>query len=518
VVNTNLRLSGLATGMDTETIVRDLMKVARMPLDKKVRTKQTLQWKQEDYRSMNLNLLALKNKSFDMKLSTAYNAKKVTSANQEIVTASATADANNGTYNLKVSQLAESATNITASTISVDSANMISTSSSLLSQAAKFTSPGTFFTDKTVEDTFIVTVRYAADKTKDFTFKYSDSLDTVIKTINNDKEAGITLFYDQGTTQDKVVATSKATGEDAILEVSGDFFNTVLGLDNANKEAGKNAVFELNGLQTERASNSFMVNGINFNLKGLTPGGLAGAATSVTIENDVDAIYNNIKSFVDKYNEIIDLINKEVKEEKFSDYQPLTKEEKDAMSESEIEKWEAKARSGTLRSDAILTQVATEIRLTMSQMVSGIGDTKTLSDIGINTGTYWEDENGKLKIDEEDLRAAIAEDPGAVEKIFNNSSEVKAEQGLVRRLYDTLDKAIKNVTSEAGSAAALYDQSYLSEAVRRIDKDIIALEDRLEQVEARYWRQFTAMERAISSMNQQSSWLSAQLGGAQSQQ
>lgn len=517
MVNTNMRLSGLATGLDTESIVRDLMKVARMPLDKKVRNKQTLQWKRDDYRNMNLNLLALKNKAFDMKLSTPYNAKKVTSANQEIVTATASGEATNGTFNLKVSQLAESATNMTTVAISADPGAKIATSSSLLSQAAKFATPGTFFTDKVATDTFTVTVRYSASQTKDFTFTYGDSLDTVMKTINNDKDAGVTLFYDPGTTADRIVATSKATGADAILEITGDFFNTVLGLDNANKQAGQNSIFELNGLQTERSSNNFTVNGISFNLKGLTPGGLAGATTSVTIETDVDAIFDNIKSFVDKYNEVIDLLNKEVKEEKFRDYQPLTAEEKDAMSEGEIEKWETKAHSGLLRNDAILSGAASDIRLTMSQIITGNGEFKALSDIGIDTGTYWEDANGKLKINEEDLKAAIAKDPQGVEKLFNNNSTVASEQGLVRRLYDTLDKAIKNVTSEAGSAAALYDQSNLSESVRRIDKDIIALETRLEQVESRYWRQFTAMERAISSMNQQSSWLSGQLGGTQSQ-
>jgi len=516
MVSSNLRLSGLATGMDTESMVRDLMKIARMPLDKKVRTKQTLQWKQEDYRSMNLNLLTLKNKAFDMKLSGVYNAKKVTSANQEIVTATASSAAANGTYNLKVGQLAESATNISIGSISADPGAKIDSSASLLSQAAKFTTPGTFFDGKTEEDTFTVTVRYTTEETKDFTFKYSDSLDTVINTINNDQDAEITLFYDQGTVQDKLVATSKSTGADAILDVSGDLFNTVLGLDNANKVAGKNAIIELNGLQTERTSNYFAVNGINFSIKGLTPGGLAGTATSVNIETDVDAIYNNVKSFVDKYNEVIDLINSELKEERFRDYQPLTEEEREAMSESDIKKWEEKARSGLLRSDTILNRAVSDIRLTMSQTVSGIGDIKSLSDIGITTGTYWEDTNGKLRINEQKLKDAIANDPQSIENIFNNGSETVSEQGLVRRLYDTLDKTIRNVTSQAGSAAALYDQSFLSKSIRNINKDIIALEDRLEQIESRYWRQFTSMETAISSMNQQSSWLSGMLAGSQS--
>ncbi|MDX9870887.1 MAG: flagellar hook-associated protein 2 [Clostridia bacterium] len=513
----NIRLSGLATGMDTESLVRDMMKIARMPLDKKLKTKQTLQWKQEDYRTMNLSLLALKNKAFDMRLESSFTARKITSGNQDIVTATATGEAINGTFNLKVAQLAEAASNKTAGAVSANAGNKIDTSASLLSQASKFAEAGSFFEGKTVDDTFTVSVRISDTEVKDFTFSYGNSLKTIIQTINNDKKAGVTLFYDEGAAQDKVVAASKATGKDAVLELNGDFFS-VLGLNNANKQDGKNAVFELNGLQTERASNNFTINGVNFSLKGVTAGGFGGAATALTVETDVDTIYNNIKGFVDQYNEIIDLLNKELKEEKFRTYQPLTDEEKAALSESEIEKWEAKARSGLLRSDALLSRAASEIRMTMAQTVKGLSGVNSLPAIGITTANYWEDPNGKLKINEDDLKKAIAADPEGVMKLFNNDSEVANEQGLMRRLYSTVDSAIKNITSEAGSATALYDQSNLSESVRRIDKDIARLEDRLTQIEERYWRQFTAMERAISTMNQQSSWLTAQLSGLTGQQ
>lgn len=516
VIN-NLRLSGLATGMDTETIVRDMMRVARMPLDKKIKTRQTLQWKQEDYRNINLRLLTLKNKSFDMRLTSPYRAKTVSSGDQNIVTAAANADAANGTYNIKVKALASAATNMSTAAISASADDKISSGSNILSQAAKFAGAGTFFEGKTVDDTFTVSVRYSATETKDFTFSYGQSLDNIISTINSDKEAGVTLFYDPGSTEDKIVATSKATGEDAVLEITGDFFNTVLGYDNANTTAGTNAEFELNGLQTERSANNFTINGINFSLKGITPGGYAGAATGVTVATDVDAIYNNVKEFIDLYNEVLDLVNSELKEEQFREYQPLTAEEKEAMSEAEIEKWEKKAQSGMLRNDYILSSAASEMRLTMSKIVSGLTGFTSLSDIGITTGSYWDNEGGKLKINEEDLKAAIAADPEGVEALFTNNSEVQAEKGLSRQIYEVVDKAITRVKDQAGSAANLYDQSYLSESIRSIDKNITALEDRMERLETRYWRQFTAMERAISSMNQQSSWLTSQLSGLSAQ-
>lgn len=509
----NLRLSGLATGMDTETIISNMMKVARAPLDKKVKTKQTLEWRREEYRNINLKLLNLKNKSFDMRLTSPYRAKTVSTGDSGIVTATANADAANGSYNIKVQALAAPASNMSTASISASASDKISSSSSIISQAEKFASSESFFEGKAAGDTFTVTVRNSATTGREFTFTYGQSLDNIISTINNDKDAGVTLFYDPGSTQDKIVATSKATGEDAILEITGDFFGTVLGYDNANKQTGSNAQFELNGLQTERDSNSFSINGVSFNLKGLTNGGYTGSATSITVETDVNTIYNNIKEFIDLYNEVIDLVGSELKEERFRNYQPLTDEEKESLSEAEIEKWEEKAKSGLLSNDKILSSAATEIRLTMSKIVQGLTGNKSLADIGITTGNYWDNEGGKLKINEADLKAAITKDPQGIEDIFKKSSNVQEENGLVRQLYDVLDKTIDKITSEAGSSANLYDQSYISKSIISIDKSIAAMEDRMELLETRYWRQFTAMEQAISSMNQQSSWLTAQLSG-----
>jgi flagellar hook-associated protein 2 len=131
--------------------------------------------------------------------------------------------------------------------------------------------------------------------------------------------------------------------------------------------------------------------------------------------------------------------------------------------------------------------------------------------------TVKDGEQGKLKINESRLRAAIEEDPEGVARLFNNKSDAASEQGIATSLYDTLNGVIGRITSQAGSAATLYDQSYISRTIRDIDDQINSMEDRLAMVEERYWRQFTAMEKAISSMNQQSSWLSSQLMGMMGQ-
>jgi len=502
MVNTNLRINGLATGMDTESIVRDLMKIARMPLDRKIRDKQTWTWKQEGYRSVNLSLLSFQNTVFNMKLQTPYLTKKAISADPNVVTVSATSSAAAGTYSLRVTQLAAAATNQSSGAISTDPGNKIDSSRSLLSQAALFASPGTFFDGKTEEDTFTVTANG-----QEYTFTYGDSLDNIIGMINADQAANISIFYDSFT--DKIALTSTITGADAQLEVTGEFFTNVLRVDNGAKTDGKNSVFELNGLVTERSENTFTINGLTFNLKGLS----GAVATQVEVRTDTDGIYNTIKDFVDKYNEIIETFNTKLKEEYYKDFYPLTEEEKAAMSDTEIQRWEEKAKSGLLKNNFMLSGIISEMRMTMSTILGGASGPITLAQIGITTGSYWNDSSGKLVIDESKLRSSIENDPEGVARLFNSESETTSEQGIAVKLYDIINSGISRITAEAGSGSALYDNSYISRTIRGIDEQISVIEERLAKLEERYWRQFTAMEKAISGMNQQSSWLSAQLMG-----
>ena len=499
MVNTNLRINGLATGIDTESIVQDLMKIARMPLDRKVRDKQTWTWKQEGYRSVNLTLLNLKNTVFNMKLESPYLIKQATSGDENIVEVSATAAASAGTYSLRVTQLAAVATNQSSDAVSSDPGNKIDTSQSILSQSALFANPGAFFDGKTEEDTFTVTANG-----QEYTFTYGDSLDKIIGTINSDKEAKISIFYDSYT--DKIALSSTVTGADARLEVTGEFFIGVLKVDNGTKTGGKDAVFELNGLVTQRPENSFTISGVTFNLKGLS----GTEPTRVDVKTDTDGIFNMIKNFVDNYNEIIETVNTKLKEEYFADFYPLTDEEKEAMSDTEIQRWEEKAKSGQLRNNPLLSGIISEMRITMSSIISGVSGPAALAQIGITTGSYWNNTGGKLIIDESKLRTAIENDPEGVAQLFNNDSEITGEQGIAVRLYEVIDSGIGRITAEAGSGSALYDNSYISRTVRSIDEQISIIEERLIKLEERYWRQFTAMEKAISSMNQQSNWLTSQ--------
>ncbi|MGB9792739.1 MAG: flagellar filament capping protein FliD, partial [Thermacetogeniaceae bacterium] len=316
----------------------------------------------------------------------------------------------------------------------------------------------------------------------------------------------------------------------AEIDVEGDFITKVLQIDETREQGGTDAEFEINGLNTTSHTNSYTVNGVTLNFKSANPN----ATVTVTVSNDIDSVVNTIKDFVNKYNETLAAINAELKEERYPDYLPLTDEQiqEGKLTDKQIDQWQEKARSGLLKGDPLLTSVVSSIRAAMASIVEGLTGQVTvtsggkpvsavansLSVIGITTGT-WEEE-GKLYLDENRLREALQSNPDAVMELFtrtkdSDGSDIKdsKQQGIAVQLYNAINNAITRITSEAGSASSLYDQSYISRVIRDLDKRISDTEERLKQLEDRYYRQFTALEEAIAQMNAQSMWLAQQFSG-----
>ena len=118
-------------------------------------------------------------------------------------------------------------------------------------------------------------------------------------------------------------------------------------------------------------------------------------------KQDDDKIFEKIKTFVDGYNDLIEDLNEKLSERKNRDFQPLSAEQKEAMSEKEIELWEEKAKAGLLGRDPIISKVLSSMRNAMSAPVEGADGTSaspidTLEEIGINLSDNWRD-HGKLK-------------------------------------------------------------------------------------------------------------------------
>ncbi|MGE7944162.1 flagellar filament capping protein FliD [Lysinibacillus xylanilyticus] len=250
------------------------------------------------------------------------------------------------------------------------------------------------------------------------------------------------------------------------------------------------------------------------------PGNTTNAVT-MTATTNVDEMMNKIKDFVTTYNGFITDLDGQLKESKYRDYAPLTSEQKEGMSENEIKLWEEKAKSGLLRNDTLIRKGLSDMRSLVYQSNPAITDSKynTLFSIGITTSENYND-GGTLKIDEKKLRAALEENPEAVEKLFKNS-EGKENDIVDGKTVDTrgyLDKlrfgSMKslqvNIEKKAGRSTMTDSQYAIGKNLIDTESRIDTWKKKLENIEARYWKQFTVMEQAINKANQQSGMFAQQ--------
>lgn len=376
---------------------------------------------------------------------------------------------------------------------------------------------------------------------KSFEFDKSVSLSTMMTTISNDSTAKVNMSYDE--TSDKFTMTAKQLGDGDNISIDaatqgGNFFGAAgaSGIDIVNGSAvitsenqGKDALVKIDGQTLVRGSNSFAVNGTTYNLLSAhaTP---ATQAETVSLTLDVDSVYKSIKGFVDKYNDVIGKINGKLSDKYDRSYQPLTDAQKESMSEDDIKKWEEKAKTGLLKNDSILQNITYSMRSALNEAVAGI-DTN-LSSIGINTSSYLD--KGKLVIDDTKLKEAISKDPEKVMELFTKEStsvptnyNLKAEQrstrlkeeGLANRISDILDENIRTIKGKgtllekAGiSGDATEFDNLIYDEIDGYNKNIKSWTTKLIDKENAYYTKYANLEKAISKMNSQSSWLSSQLG------
>ncbi|HZJ76111.1 MAG TPA: flagellar filament capping protein FliD [Oscillospiraceae bacterium] len=632
-----MRIGGLASGIDTEQMIMDLMRVERMKVDKYFRQEEALKWQRDALTTTNKTLADFIIKSrndFGMTRTTNTGTilrssmqsfdwvKKVGSSDENVIKATASATAMEGTYRIKVEQLAD-----VASVMSGDLKDVLDDNNRFKE-----------------ENSFTISTKYGKSSIE---IGEGDFINDIVKQINNavdvgDGETSLGLRAAYDANLGKLMINTKEQGEEQFIsirstsgdlgggesdfvsiltgevndtayryhEISFDEENTEIKIngeditddvknvddlikyinDNFNNEyiayksgngmtirnvggademqitvnndlnvgeaihgvGGKDAQIEFNGDIIEQSSNNFTMFGVNYQLQSAKPG----ETVTVNVESDVDGMFNKIKEFVDNYNEMIDELNGFLKEKNYRDFQPLTKEEKEAMTEKEIELWEEKAKSGLLRNDETVSRILQSMRDGLYGSVHDgwkYGEDRKentldgfyhITQIGITTSNYQS--GGKLEINEEKLRSAIIDNPdGVINLLFKTSDvsvssknaeqarqeadEKRANSGIIERLFDDMITGMKDIVRRAGAgedAATLRNvQSNMlidfvtSGSISVMDRDIMNIGKRiateemnLMRREERYWNQFTAMEKALEKMNQQSTWLMTQLG------
>jgi flagellar hook-associated protein 2 len=613
------RVTGLS-GFDTESMVQQLMKVERMPLDKLKGKQQVLRWKQDLYREINTKLAAVRDAADGMRFSGQWSLFKVNSSNSQAVSATTASGTKAGNHTVQVTQLADKATlvgnttalqnklegtalNLSTSPISVSTGNqsmvvqldgvqktitltnktydgnsgatlqdlandintqltsafgdgkilvgvnggklsltpMTSTSDLKVMQSGTDTLLGSLgFTNNQSYLAVTSTTTIGDLKSKlgftsaSFTLNgitFSSTSDTqtlqdFMNTVNN-SAAGVKMSYDSYS--NKITFVSKSTGQNAKVDFTGTtdptFLNKMgIGFSGTLPATvtGKDSTFTIDGVSMSRADNTATVDGISYTFNQVT-----GSPVTVTSQQDTDALFNKIKDFVDKYNDMVAAVNGKLTEKTtYYKYPPLTDDQKKDMKDQEITLWEASAKGGLLHGDSILSSAVTSARLNLSnkvQYATPDGSSPTvLSEIGITTSINYRD-NGKLIIDEQKLRDALAANPNGVINLFTaKSSTVNKtdpnytnQSGFAVRMYDQMSQAVTNVQLKIDNKGYDTSTNYsLDKEIKGYDKEISDLEERLTEKENSYYQRFAAVESALSQSNAQGNWLAAQLGGA----
>lgn len=497
------RINGFS-GMDVDGMVKKLMTAKRVPLDKLNQQKQVLNWTRESYREVNSKLYDFRSNKLITKygLSEALNSNKaVTTGNTDAVKATALATSNGIDMEVSVSQLATKTTVQTAGA----GTGFKATSTLAELQAPLDGSDATSDAAKAKEYKLVV-------NNKTFTFTGATGISTVIATINADSKANVTATFDE--ISGKFTIASKTSGLDGVVTLgAGADDNSLLNLFNKKDQiellwettSGKNAMVKINGTDMTPSSNIFTVNGVQLTLISKTDTSGTDIKTKISSQIDTDKTMETIKGFISDYNTLLSSLTSKIGEAKYRDYTPLTDEQKKEMSDDDIKAWTEKAKSGLLKNDDIISNVISSMR----SIVSGrLGD---LSKVGITTGLYYE--GGKLVLDEVKLKEAITANPQKIVDIFQGPAN-DSTAGLFDKLADKVTVALNKLSERAGTdrfsadtTSTFKEESVMGKKLKDYNSRISTMLTMLDNAENSYYKQFTAMETAMSKLQSQSSSL-----------
>lgn len=513
-----LRMTGMYSGMDTESIVSQLVQVKSQKVTKLKNEQTKLQWKQEAWQDMNKKIYSLYSSTLsDLRFSSAYQKKSTVSSDTTKATVVASESAVNGTQTLKVKQLAKSG---------------YLTGAELKQKEVQETKDGTTVTKKvdwTADDKLFdidsslvgkkITISVGTgDEKKETVIEITEEM-KIREFTSKLKEAGVNASFD--TTNQRFFISSAGTGLDKEFSItsenldSGNSVLSALGIDENDPKCvrvkAQDAVIELNGAEFKSDTNTFSINGLTINAVGVTD-----EEISIVTSTDYDGIYNTIKDFIEEYNDIINEVNKKYNADSARKYDVLSDEEKESMTDEQIEKWENTIKDSLLRKDNNLSAIMDALKSSMSEGIEVNGKKMYLFDFGIETLGYFEaeeDERNAYHIlgDKEDdkvsgkddkLKKAIASDPDTVAEFFS---------GLCKKMYTKLDDIME--TTDYRSIYKVYDDKRLKKEYDDYTKKIKEAEDKLNDYEDKWYDKFAAMEVALSKLQSNSNAVTSMLGG-----
>lgn len=269
------------------------------------------------------------------------------------------------------------------------------------------------------------------------------------------------------------------------------------------------SIVQVNGATLTSSNTTLDVNGLSLNLVSASD-----REVKVTVSNDSTAVYDAIKDFVEQYNSALSEMNKYYYADSSRGYDPLTDDQKEAMSDEEVEKWETKIKDSLLRRDSTLSGILETFRTSLTGITVKASDGKTysLANLGITTGKDYK-EYGLLHIKGDEDDTDYADSENTLQSMINSDPDIVMEvmSGIASNLYNNINKKISTTTTMK-SALSFYNDKEMTKQMTQYKKDVKSWETKLSDMEDRYYKQFSAMETALSKLQSQQNSLASYLG------
>lgn len=491
-----IRMTGMNSGLDTESIISALVSTKKTNVDTAKKAQKKLEWTQNIWKEMNSKIYNFYNTSLEkMRFESSFNKKKTSTSNNAL-SVLASDNSTIGVQTARITSLAK-AGYVTGGNLEDLHGEKI-TGDMLLSELG--VAEGT-------------TIGVTIDGTpKEFTVDVDTTVDKLVSELKN---AGINANFDEE--NQRLFLSSVSTGVKGDFTLSSSDGNAALaalGLtteNGAKRIAATDAKLILNDVEFTSATNTFVINNSTYTVNALCET----EDISVTTANDSSGIYDMVVDFFDGYNKLMNEMSKLYNADSAKGYEPLLDDEKEAMTDSQIEDWEKKIKDSLLCKDSTLSDVMSTMRDTMLKGVEINGETIYLSEFGIETQSYFtadEDERYAYHIDgnskdsvsaanKDKLLSKIASDPDSVTAFFTQ---------LSKNLYSAMTDKMES--TEYRSIYKVYNDKKMKSDYDDYTKKIAELEQKLSDYEDRYYKKFSAMETAMAKLNSNQSTLSGLFG------
>ena len=538
------RITGLATGLDVDSVVKETMQAYQTKIDTVDQQKKVAELQQEMYRDVIKECRNFYDDYFDISKSDSillqrnWGTTTFESSNSAVsVTGNGGVEAAN--FSVEVTSLATAASytlksneangSIYINNIKIDLGEGKSESdkvklinealkdSGITAKYSEFAKGIVLTTDKigakqtiTIGETKVEEVdeKYFNDKIEEY--KKDGAKDKFEFDFNGKK---VIVDCKDGITEDKIKASMEEAGISILEKEDGKFsFTYEKGIKDEAKGTDCVAIITKAGCEpyviTALDSNSKTIDGITFKFNSVTT-----EEVKITGKTDTKAIKDKLVKFVDDYNKIMEKLNTLINEKRDKDYMPLTEAQKEEMTDKQIELWEKKVKEGQLSRDSDLIRIRNSMKNAMSSLSGGTGE--SLAAFGIKpVSDYNGNKNGTFTIDEEALNKALENDIENVMNTFIASSKNDSDKGALQKLKSIFDTETQSSTSALIKKAGMEGSSTasnntLSNKIKKYEEKISRMETIFSTKQQALYSKYARLETLMNNLNSQSSYLTS---------